>query len=301
MKKSLILIIMTILLLIFTVTSCSNSSDSGSGTTDENSNPENDDNEGKTSPYIGKKTPTEAKAVGDIVFKDGSATPYKAGMTFSDSQKASAIALIFYKGTGLNSPKNGFPDDTTSRTLGVGLKQKHNGIAWLRWVYDNDCSDAYDKNITTIQCTPSGTWGVVTFTGDRNGSDNFEQIEAFEGVDDTASETNYPLFYFAKNYKDVTGSNVKGTDYETGWYIPSIAELYQIYANGKGANKVFDIDTASKNLGGDKFEDSYYWSSSQYVPFDTAAYFFLFYYGNCGYAGGKQEDSYYVCCIREFN
>lgn len=297
MKKSLILIFLTIILMIFAVTACSNSSGSGSGTTDDFLN----------SPYIGTKAPTEAKAVGDIVFNDGSAmsyTDFEALDTDSkETKKTSAIALIFYKGTDLNSDaENGTADTTTSRTLGVGLKHNRNGLAWCRKTSSSDYADAFDKNITTIQCPASGSDGALTFTGDKNGSDNLEQIEDFEGVNDTVTAENYPAFYFGKNYATSTVTNIAaGSEFATGWYLPSIAELFQIYANGKGANKVFDIDTASKNLGGDKFEDSYYWSSSQYVPFDTAAYFFLFYYGNCGYAGGKQEDSYYVCCIREFN
>ncbi|MBR6215439.1 MAG: hypothetical protein IKQ84_03430, partial [Spirochaetaceae bacterium] len=46
--------------------------------------------------YIGLKTPTETKAVGDIVFTDGSASPYTEELT--DEQKAAAIAVIFYVG-----------------------------------------------------------------------------------------------------------------------------------------------------------------------------------------------------------
>ena len=61
--------------------------------------------------YIGSKKPSVAKAVGDIVFNDGSATPYTSGMTITDEQKTAAIALIFYKGTGLNSG-----NDTTTST-----------------------------------------------------------------------------------------------------------------------------------------------------------------------------------------
>ena len=46
--------------------------------------------------YIGTKTPTETKAVGDIVFTDGSASPYTEELT--NEQQAAAIAVIFYVG-----------------------------------------------------------------------------------------------------------------------------------------------------------------------------------------------------------
>ena len=61
--------------------------------------------------YIGSKTPTETKAVGDIVFTDGSASPYNDELT--DEQKAAAIAVIFYVGD-----EN---DTLGAKTLGVGL------------------------------------------------------------------------------------------------------------------------------------------------------------------------------------
>lgn len=44
---------------------------------------------------FGTKAPGVAKAVGDIVFNDGSATPYTATLTLTPEQKAAAIAVIF--------------------------------------------------------------------------------------------------------------------------------------------------------------------------------------------------------------
>ena len=259
--------------------------------------------------YIGSKAPSEAKEVGDIVFNDGSATPYTSDLTLSEEQKAAAIAIIFYKGTDLNSDY----DTTTSRTLGVGLKHNKTGLAWC-----TDSASAYEVNITTIQCPPSGNTGELTFTEDRNGSDNLEQIARFlaatagftpaEGVpDDTATEANYPAFYFAKNYS-TTATNL-GDSYKDGWYLPSIAELFQIYANGKGANKAFDIDAASALCGGDSF-GNVYWSSSQSASLDKWAY--LLWFDNGFWSGDNRnwdyrpcdEKPYYfgdVCAVRSFN
>ena len=240
--------------------------------------------------YIGTKPPTMAKEVGDIVFSDGSAIPYTSNLTLTSEQSNSAIAIIFYKGTGLNSDSN-----TTSRTLGVGLK--HNKSGDIKWCTSS--ADACNVIITTIQCSVSGSSGALTFTGDKNGSNNLEQIGAFSGVDDTATAANYPAFYFCKNYKNQTGSHVAGTSYESGWYLPSVAELYQIYANGKGTNKVFDIDDASALCYGDTFNTWEYFSSSQWGSVVDEAFTIRFSNGSWN-DDSKDGIGFYVCAIREF-
>ena len=80
--------------------------------------------------YVGTKDPDLAKEVGDIVFNDGSAMAYTDFEAITDTsvknaKKASAIALIFYKGTSES-------DVLGARTLGVGLKHNQSGLAWCR-------------------------------------------------------------------------------------------------------------------------------------------------------------------------
>ena len=252
------------------------------------------------SPYIGSKAPTEAKEVGDIVFNDGSAMPYSDFTSLaSDDEKNAlklyAIALIFYKGTGLNSG-----DDTTiSRTLGVGLKHGNN----LAWCTEN--AAAYNKYISTIYSWYNGYDGSYSFNQDKNGSDNFEQLGEFDGVNDTDTESKYPAFYFAKNYKDVIiGSESESriavdSEFATGWYLPSIAELFQIYKNGKGTSKLFDIDAASEVLGGDQFNTNF-WSSTPYgSSSQKCAVYFKFNEGNVNYQE-KDYNYFRACAIREF-
>ena len=65
--------------------------------------------------------------------------------------------------------------------------------------------------------------------------------------DDTTTAANYPVFYFAKNYKD-TLTCLSATSYEAYWYLPSLAELFAVYKN------ITTIDAASKICGGDSFE-----------------------------------------------
>ena len=221
---------------------------------------------------FGTKAPGVAKAVGDIVFNDGSATPYTATLTLTPEQKAAAIAVIFKVDGG--------------KALGVGLKHYKNGLAWC-----TTDAKAYDKNITAIQCHASGN------TGDTDGSDNLEQIATFlteKGlVNDTAETAKYPAFYFAKNYK-TTATNL-GAAYENGWYLPTVAELFDIW-------KVkATVDAASSLCGGSHFGDIYNQSSSQYASNDKYACLLDFsdgdwfkYYKDTSYVG-------YVCAVRAFN
>ena len=245
--------------------------------------------------WIGTKEPSEAKAVGDIVFSDGSATPYADGLTLTAEQKEAAISVIFYAGTGLNSGD----DTSTSRTLGVGLAQNQSGLAWCL-----ESANANNTNITTIKCPASGSVGSLTFTGDRNGSDNLSQISAFlrnksitdnTVTDDTATEASYPAFYFAKNYKSQTGSRVSGTDYESGWYLPSIAELFQIWTKRTELNKAIVL------CAGTEFNLSeYYWSSSQYASYDISAYDLNFSDGDWNLNDKDYGTDEYVCAVRAF-
>nr|WP_318659247.1 hypothetical protein [uncultured Treponema sp.] len=247
--------------------------------------------------------------VGDIVLNDGSAISYSAFNTLAEDEKdtikTSAIALIFYKGADLNSDDaEGNTDTKTSRTLGVGLKHNRDIVYWgLMEDYPNRANifekdDNRVRRISTITCKCKGKTFDYSFTGDKNGSDNLEQIAEYlrsiDGVDDdTANETHYPAFYYCKNYAVRTAPNIIAeSEYVNGWYLPSIAEIYQIYKNGIGANKVFDINEASKNLDGDEFLGYYLTSSiqSEYYKFD---------FRKKGVTGSTIGETL-ICPIREF-
>lgn len=233
---------------------------------------------------IGSKAPSEAKVVGDIVFSDGSAMPYSDYDELNADGKAAlkpyAIALIFYSGTGLNDAV----DTTTVRTLGVGLA--HGSEQWC-----SSSAKAYSNNISTIQCVPEDNKDLPPYTfsstADKNGSDNINQIAVYlkalgSSNNDTSLEGsstsgptaggNYPAFFAAKDYfaQQLPDGTVfrerlfAGTGVcVEGWYLPSFAELYQIYL----CKTTFDLDAASTALGGATFGSSTYWSSSQ----DTTA------------------------------
>ena len=233
------------------------------------------------------ETKTAPDAVGDIVLSDGTAISAANASKMSNEQKSKAVAVIFYVGTELNSGD----DTTTSRTLGVGLAQNQSRLVWC-----THSANANNKNITSIQCTPSGEEGAYTFTGDKDGSDNLTQIGAFltanGSTDDTATADNYPAFYYAKNYASQDGSHVSGTDYADGWYLPSIAELFQEWKSRETVNAAIEA------CGGTKFNLSErYRSSSQHASGAPYAYTLGFDSGECD---GDKLNSKYVCVVRAF-
>lgn len=85
--------------------------------------------------YTGEKGPSVAKAVGDIVFSDGSATEYSEKLTLTSDQKNSAVAVIFYDGSGTLGTK----------PLGIGLRQAKN----LSWTEAKDFANKYGSNYNT--------------------------------------------------------------------------------------------------------------------------------------------------------
>ncbi len=203
-------------------------------------------------PPIGPKLRPDA--VGDIVFKDGSAMASSDIASITDAQKEAAIAVIFYKGTRLN---NG-DDSTTERMLGVGLCQ--GSKSWCKG--GDNASNASSVRIETILCeNEPGNYGVWPNPAVRDGRENFEKIGQYlASNDDTGTAGNYPAFEFARNYKEQENSRVEETPYEKGWYLPTFAELYYVRGRKGDLNSVFNsLGVSELNVGNNIF----YWSSSQ--------------------------------------
>lgn len=254
--------------------------------------------------YIGEKLPSEPKAVGDIVFNDGSATPYTkimartendavTGKKVTKAEKDAAIAVIFYVGTNCSN-------DSRSRTLGVGLEIDRPSVSdcpWCRWNPEGDKGNAYNIEVSSIGCFVNGANDSfeVTVTGDKDGSDNFEEIakaiKTSGKTDDTSDATKYPAFHFAKNYKN-KASNL-GKTYSSGWYLPSIAELLEL---GKIFDDINEAVDASGHLG---FSQTWYWSSSQDANKNDRAFYIDLNDIGWGFLD-VDETKLYVCAIHEF-
>ena len=236
--------------------------------------------------YIGTKSPTEAKAVGDIVFSDGSATAYTSGLTLTDEQKAAAVAVIFYAGSA--------SDILGAKTLGVGLKNTNDETTkYLAFARNaSGTAEGYNTNITAIQCTPSesgdGKAATATFTGDLDGSDNWTALCA--AVNDEGTSGNYPAWEWVNAY--ATTANLTG-EYASGWYLPTVAELCMLYRAKDTVN------AALEKADGTIIVDNYYWSSSQSSSTNNKAWMVKFDIGKLidTYKGNK----WYVCGVRAFN
>ena len=150
-------------------------------------------------------------------------------------------------------------------------------------------------NFVGIVCTPSkegrGAASTATFTGDTDGSDNWDYICSVDPEGTTNSAANYPAFNYVLNYA-TTFSLPEG--YKDGWYMPSIAELAEIYKNKEVVNSVLST------IGGTQIYSDFYWSSSQFSSFheDNAAWKLDFSDGDL--YGNYKNNRNYVCCVRAF-
>lgn len=106
--------------------------------------------------------------VGDIVFSDGSACAYTDILT--SEQTDAAVAVIFYAGTET--------DSLGKRVLGVGLKNSYgDGTGAMQWCIST--AEGY-YNLGDLVCTWTGSEdkvSLVTFSGDLNGSDNWDVVQ----------------------------------------------------------------------------------------------------------------------------
>ena len=206
--------------------------------------------------FLGTKTPDEAKAVGDIVFNDGSATPYRNGLTLTSTQKAAAVAVIFYVGSDCSDGTG------KTRTLGVGL---HKSEPTIKFVSDvsvqlckyytrfNDLCVSYDSNIYSHV----NSYGYrvyiadsIRLTGKSNGSNIWDIMKS--RLSDTGVSGKYPAWEWGNTYASRYG--VSGT-YASGWYLPTVLELCKLWQKRDMVNDALSIAGQKK----------FYYSSPIYV------------------------------------
>lgn len=262
---------------------------------------------GESSGYIGEKAPTEEKAVGDIIFTDGSALSYSDTLTLTDEQLAAAVAVVFYAGSS--------SDALGKKALAVGLTNtvasETKADQTKQWAPKS--TTGYKHNFSALQCMRSSaaptdgtacyaySEGTYTyyFTGDFDGSDNWEAVckddeagtaEAASTQQEPAYRTNYPAFYWIQTYAENTG--LSDTAYSTGWYLPTAVELHILYSARETVNAAITL------AGGTALSLShYYWTASQHVTTSYYVWRLRFYTGKFDYAGGK-DNTAAVCAVR---
>lgn len=211
--------------------------------------------EGLLKSRFGTKKASEAKDKYDIVFKDGSATPYSTTMNLSTVQQNAAIAIIFYKGTELNNDG----DNSTVRTLGVGL------------INENTNSYSYCKNSVTgyIRSFDSTIYDEIMGTGYKNGLDNYEKVCTALSLT-TLPDSNNEYFVLTYGYAYKTKASGLGlssntiSEYQTGWYAPSALELYYLCMECKNTSESLNTKIAACRTNATVFNmTKQYFSSSQ--------------------------------------
>jgi hypothetical protein len=229
----------------------------------------------KTHVEINVKAPVKPKpdTIGDIVLEDGTAVAYENRSKLSETQRWHSIAVIFYDGKAST--------DLGNCVLGVGLAE---GIG--NWCYQTETA-SYIK-IPEITANPI-RWGEpvthaefgkevpvfgypkrereVTFTGETDGqirgTNNLSKVRNYLGNDFHLEKMK--AFKYCEEYKDQDGSRLKWIEdkqYQTGWYLPTIAELTYLLEKVGWVNGCIS-DVYGKTIISAFGSEDYYWSSSQ--------------------------------------
>ena len=238
------------------------------------------------SSYIGSKVPGSVLEVGDVVFTDGSASPYTS---VTSAQQASAVAVIFYRGTACSN-------DGKTRALGVGLVQA-SGKSWC-----SGSAKGYGVSIDSTTCAPDqeAAGSATTFEDavDRNGKDNYDQLDSAlrslpGGTDTYDGATKYTANYFASVYRNAA-TNITSSAYSNDWYLPTAAELFQIYKNKATVN------AALSACGGTTFSGAYLTSSQHASDASMIMYLDFSETSQIFYGVDKTLTTKKTCAIHEF-
>ena len=204
-------------------------------------------------------------SVGDILFSDGTyikSTDVCHGIPEEQISKAIAVISVI---------------TSDGRTLGVGLNKGKN----LSWATKG--SLGYKTNFEKIRAEDSGSVNKgFTFSGDKNGSDNWDYICSIDSEETDDAESNYPIFNFAQIYGTTAG--LEETDFEDGWYVPTVYELYEMYKNSEVIQNSLKLVKGLSIVEG--YNQSSYWASSQSSAFGNNAF-------QINFENGYVDDFYY--------
>ena len=199
-------------------------------------------------------------AVGDFVLKDGTV------LSKDKTPESGTVAAVIVRAAADGKP-----------ALGVGIVHNRSGLAWC-----TESAAGYSKEITALV-------GDKT-SGCMDGSDGWEKLKA--ACSDAASNPeNYPAWNYSLTYAKNNGLT---GDLATGWYLPTVAELYTIYQNKTA------VDTSLSKAGGSTFGTSWYWSCCRDPSFSNYARVLSFGDGFMYYSS-KSFNNGYVCSVRAFN
>ena len=181
----------------------------------------------------------------------------------------------------------------------IALHSRDSDLQWAKYG-----STGYKTKFEGIICTPSeigtGTALSATFTGDTDGSDNWEYIKSkdAEGTADAVVAENYPAFNWVARYNTKYADKLNNKKFD--WYMPSLAELCEVYKNRTAINaslsKIHGLENGS-GYADEKLANKDYWSSSQNSNLNFAWLFDVsngYVYSYYKYGSGR------VCCLAGF-
>lgn len=174
--------------------------------------------------YFGSKAPNEVKSDWDIVFSDGSATPYTEEMTLTQTQIDNAVGVVF---------------SSDDNVLIAGLPSA-SGLKW--------CSN--DSNLGKDNKAPL-LYGSSYNDGSKGREYLKSDIESLSKEDDTDTDGMYPAWQYCWNYS-------KGI-YSSGWYLPSGTELGNLIKSTNKDKVTAIYKLLEKEITGDA---PIFWSSS---------------------------------------
>ena len=184
--------------------------------------------------------------------------------------------------------------------VGIALHTSKQELAWAKYN-----STGHNTMFKGIICTPSTTGSSAakwaTFTGDTDGSDNWEYIKQHdpEGTkDDDAVKKNYPPFYWVNTYNETYKTQLKNKTF--AWYMPSLAELCEVYKNSAAINtSLAKISSLNSSYADASLDASHYWSSSQSFSAGFHAWYVDF--SSVGRVDYNSKGTYRrVCCLAGF-
>ena len=178
--------------------------------------------------------------------------------------------------------------------LGIALHTSR--PSYLRWAKVGSTGD--NTKFEGIICTPQGdNASTATFTGDTDGSDNWEYICSQDPEGTVNAAENYPAFHWVNRYNKKYADKLGGTNF--AWYMPSLAELCEVYKNRETINEsLAKIHGLGNSYADSRLTNSLFWSSSQSSGSNDNAWILNFDNGNV--LNFYKNFSEIVCCLAGF-
>lgn len=191
---------------------------------------------------------SSAYAAGMIVLADKTLTAKEAYTAINPSNPPVGIVFDIY----------GVPKILALHVSGQKLTWAKN--------FTSGYTTLFEKIICTPDKTGDGAAGTATFRGDTDGSDNWNHIKSIDpdGTANAVVAENYPAFHWVNTYNTMYAAQLGSSNLM--WYMPSIAELCEIYRNKEkidtSLKAIHDLPTGSTYADA-SLKLASYWSSSQ--------------------------------------